>query len=56
VFAVQGKKINMIWKNCCVALTSVKFWGCFGLLTCAASSLEGMCPESRGHTGASARL
>lgn len=25
VFAVQGKDINTVWKNCCVTLTSVKF-------------------------------
>lgn len=33
VFEVQGKEINMVWKNCCVTLTSVTCVFCLGLLT-----------------------
>lgn len=33
VFAMQGKEINTVSKNCCVALTSVTWVSCLGLLT-----------------------
>ena len=45
MFAVQGKEVNTVWKNCHMTMTSVTSVSLFGLLTHVSNQLGRLVPR-----------